>query len=215
MVRRLENEKGVGMISLALTLPIVLIALFASMQFFLYFRAVSIVGRAAAEAAQALATSLPGHYSPTEIHSLAKIDNREEPSTTGGRRSAANIHRAFSISGQLYERADGKTPGAVKLPFLLSKSENGPNSRTRNPGVQYLPMVTAWTCLEPLNETSHTLEQCGSNLTEEHSAGSFLSYQLPTKMDFDGDGHEDLAFYYPNSKKRRLVDNTEFKRNPI
>ncbi len=184
MVQRL-NERGLSIIAVAVSLPIILVVGMSVIELFLYFRACAVVQRAAAEAGRAMVAALPGdasaYGSGTYPNTFPSVADKALVTTD-------RDHNLY------YERSDGPDDDVVNLPFLLSTAELGPNSSTQDPGVQYLPFVTVWTCLEPQNETPHTRAGCAEFQT------GFLTYQIPTKLDFDGDGAEDIAFYYGNAE---------------
>ncbi len=178
------NERGLSIITVAVSLPIILLVGLAVLELFLYFRACAVVQRAAAEAGRAMVAALPGDASGygagTYPNTFSSVEDKALLSTDAD-------------SDIYYERSDGNDTDAINLPFLLSTSELGRNAQTQNPGVQYLPLVSVWTCLEPQNETPHTRAGC--------TAGQqgFLTYQQPAFLDFDGDRAEDIAFYYGNT----------------
>lgn len=181
-----------------------LVIILSSLELFLYFRAVSVVRRAALEASHALASATPGgdNYS---ANSLPEVKQKYLLSTPSGGTGKDDVFTAFTSHGELYEPSSGNLSNSIKLPFSLSTTNN-PDTIVKTPedtwelrtGVQYLPFVTVPTCLEPHNESSHNGANCNWIGSKKESSRRFLTYQLPTVIDFDGDGGEDLAFFYAN-----------------
>jgi len=192
-----SNQRGMSIVSLALTLPIVLLLILASIQLFVYYRAVAAVERAAGEAARVLAASLLPESIDASTHQQSQVQDKKILSSVSGGDTMSSLALSFREHGQLYEPVSSSNPAAIKLPFELSSRKNGPDYVEKIPGVNYLPLVSVWTCLEPTNETSQSIGKCGPVDTPDlHS--NFLTYQLPTKLDFDGDGREDITFFYAN-----------------
>lgn len=182
--------QGMSTVTLAFTLPLLLIFGITIVEVFLYFRACAVVQRAAAEAGAAMTVALPGdtsgYVSGSYPNSFSQVNNKELISSD----QTQTIY---------YQRSGGADLNAVQMPFALSTVENGPNVGTKTPGVQYLPFVTVFTCLEPLNDTSHALDDGNAATINDcglPSRAGFLTYQIPTFLDFDKDGAEDLVFYY-------------------
>lgn len=190
--RKTSHEVGaVSLITLAIILPIVLGAFFTALDLYLYFRAANVVQRAAAEAAQAIASAQPGDKNAYLSNTLA----------AGTGTSVGN-----SPVLTYWERYSGPANFAnlVEQPFSVCRyasgcgaTVNGNDVANKNPGVQYLPMTSVYTCLEPLNESDHTISSCGGTIMPDMAG--FLTYLQPARLDFDGDGVEDITFFYPNA----------------
>ena len=189
---RTRNQRGLGAVSLALTLPIVLLIVIGSIELFLYMRAVSLVTRAAGEAAQVMASASPSaNYT---ANSFTGVGDKEEIKTPSGGVIGKDLDASVASHGKFY----GPLPEATALPFELARSLNPDNSGSAEAGVMYLPLATAYTCLKPLNEEDdYSNSNCGDGTNLQSRLG-FLTYQQPTKADFDGDGKEDLAYFSPN-----------------
>lgn len=199
-------ERGLSAVSLAIILPIFFMLTMGAMELFLYFRAVSVVQRAAAEAGEVAVAARPGptnKYTPNSFQAVTAV---ETATTKSGGDTEGDISASFDSHGELYV-SKGSSLEGTRLPFELSRTNNA-ESRTAtlstwNPGVMYLPFVSAPACLEPYNESPHGPSTCGE--FPDYPLGTnryfrYLTYQLPGRIDFDGDGHEDIAFYYPNSE---------------
>lgn len=171
-----------SLITFAIALPIVLLTSFTALEVFMYFRAAHVVERAASEAAQAMTAALPGDKNSYIPNSLPAVFGKE---------NAWADETAISY----YHKASASFQNSVPLPFLLSRAENGPSGQ--NPGVQYLPLVSVWTCLEPRNETAHDLASCTGALGKDLQG--WLTYMIPARMDYDGDGKEDVSFFFGNN----------------
>ncbi len=190
----LRAERGFSIIILALTLPVLIVATLTAIQLFLFFRAAAVVQRAAGEAAEALAAAQPGDKTGAYKYVSNTI-------------SAGTVYNYSSVSDYVfYERNGGPASGTdlIELPFSLCRYSSGCGTNlgmgvvaADNPGVQYLPLVSVYTCLEPRNETAHDLAGCSSTLNADMKG--FLTYLYPATLDFDGDTVEDISFFYPNS----------------
>jgi hypothetical protein len=193
---RLLNHNGNSMVTFAICLPVTLFLVLGAIDVFLYIRAAAVVQRAASEAARAIHTALPGEvgaYQPNTFNTV-----------TGKELLYSNDNNSI-----FYTRADdvtdyssiGDGEKVVTQPFLFSKADTGMgfDTGTQNPGIQYLPLVSVFTCLAPRHERDiHKSTACGASVTEPDRRG-FLTYALPTKLDFDGDGVEDITFFYANA----------------
>ena len=193
------SDKGISIVSFALVLPIFLLVIFATIELFLYYRAVSAVSLAAAEAGKIARSSFANKEDAARFHDLDPVKRKAELSTSSGGSKSSNIKAAFQKHGVLYEAPPGRSANSRKLPFPLAPETLKPDPETGNPGVQHLPIARVWTCLEPFNESFHTIEDCSKIFASTKRAG-FLNYELPARLDFDGDGSEDFVAFYPNSR---------------
>ncbi|MCB0359837.1 MAG: VCBS repeat-containing protein, partial [Bdellovibrionales bacterium] len=185
----LPRERGFSLISLAVVLSVVLVISLAAIDLFFIFRAAIVVERAAAEAAQAAAMAEPGG-DDYKKYTLPAVANKVLPSSTTGGNTEETLDDSMAAHGVVFYPAD-KVIDRVDVehgpPFSLSRRHSV--SPSLDIGVQYLPMVTAYNCIEPINES-------GQRGDSGCAKSNLLTYQLPSKIDFDGDGHEDIAFYY-------------------
>lgn len=199
--RLLRCERGVmNFVTLAISLPVLILLILGSMDLFLYFRATAVVERAISEASQTMAAAEPGKPGDYNTYSLGSVASKTVYSTTTGGDTEGDYANSFIKHGKLYippdwtiASADIKNTQVEKIPFSLvtqpSLTINNDNSVTYTDGVQYLPRVHVPACLEPKNETIPTLNASAC------SKIGILRYELPSRMDFDGDGREDIAFF--------------------
>jgi len=203
-----SNSRGISAIGFALVLPFALITIFAAFQFFLYMRAVATVQRAAAEAGQVLASSIPTSSSSSSgqiLHSLPATSTKEFYASESGGDTEGDINASFAKHGTLYLRPDaGADPtDRTVLPFYFDRTRNPEDAAAADPGPMYLPMVRVWTCKDTYTDESNALSSCytmsHSELSSDRNHAGFLTYQLPNMMDFDGDGREDIAIFDANA----------------
>lgn len=192
---RLRDETGViNFITLALSLPVLLLLVLGSLDLFLYFRTTAVLERAASEAAQALAAAQPGKPGDFSTYSLPGVTNKLLYTSSTGGNTESDYGTSFAKHGKLFVPASSSISGArtEKIPFDLDAQPElavGNASVSYTDGVQYLPRVHVPACLEPYNETLVSL-----NPKFCRKIG-LLRYELPSKMDFDGDGREDVVFF--------------------
>ncbi|MBL7661198.1 hypothetical protein JNK13_00455 [bacterium] len=184
-----NTSRGVSAITIAITLPLILLISFSAIDFFLYFRALAVVERAASEAAKAITAVDPGSEGAFSNYAQAPGYTIYGIKSLNGFGQAPVVNSGPHLT--LVSPTDVTTPSSTAAPFSLlrypAETTGVGSPPPAGSGVlHYLPMVYAENIrLDTRNE---------SNPLSNSRLGSF-SYQLPSKLDFDGDGREDLVYF--------------------